>query len=50
MIVAELPSPYLASTKIVGAEVAEGTQVPLVVVDMPAAESGLPVQAVCTAP
>ena len=50
MTVAELPSPYLASTKIMGAEVAAGTRVPLVVVDMPAAELGLPVGAACTAP
>ena len=50
MAVAELPSPYLASTKIVVAEVAVGTLVPLVVAGMLVVELGRPVPAACIAP
>ena len=50
MAVAELLSPYLASTKIMEAGVAAGTLVPLVVVGMSVIESGLPVPAACIAP
>ena len=39
-----------ALTRNVGVEVVAGTQGPLVVGDMPAAEMGLPVPAACTAP
>ena len=50
MTVAELPSPYLASTKIVVAEVAVDILVPLVVAGMLVVELGQPVPAACTAP
>ena len=50
-VVVGLPSsPCPALTRNVVVEVAAGTQVPLVVVDMPAAELGPPVPAACTAP
>ena len=50
MTVAELPSPYFASTKIVVDEVAVGILVPPVVVDTLVVELGPPVPAACTAP
>ena len=51
VVVVELPSsPCPALTRNVEVEVVAGTQGPLVVEDMPAAELGPPVPAACTAP